>query len=201
MSRAERPRVLILGGGFAGVGAAQKLEGRASRRRARRPARLPHLPAAPLPARDRAAGDERGRASAPRPVPRPANMTIHKTAVTRHRPREAEVRFDERGAASPTTISCSGSAPKSTSSAPTERLTTRFPMYTLADAVRLQEPCPRAVGGGRPRPEPGRGRRAQRRRRRRRPDRRRDGRCVRRALPRPSSRKRLPGISQTPKHG
>ena len=73
----QRRRVLILGGGFAGIGAAAQAEGRRRRRRAGRPARLPHLPAAPVPGRDRPARARRGRASAARPVPRPAE---------RHRP-------------------------------------------------------------------------------------------------------------------
>ena len=57
-SGSGRPLVLILGGGFGGVGAAQKLEGRRRGRRARRPARLPHLPAAAVPVRDRPARHE-----------------------------------------------------------------------------------------------------------------------------------------------
>ena len=47
----ERPRVLVLGGGFAGIGATEA-EGCGRRRGGRRQARLPHLPAAAVPADD-----------------------------------------------------------------------------------------------------------------------------------------------------
>ena len=67
-----------------------------------------------------------------------------------------------------------------------------FPMYTLAGRRAAEGPRARAVGGGRPRPVARRRRRAQRRRRRRRADRRRDGRRAGRALP-GELRQGLPG--------
>ena len=73
-----------------------------------------------------------------------------------------------------------------------------FPMYTLADAVRLKEHVLRAVGGGRPGPVARRRRRAERRRRRRRPDRRRERRRAGRALPQ-QLRRGLPGRSRQDK--
>ena len=59
-----------------------------------------------------------------------------------------------------------------------------FPLYTLADAVRLEEPCPEDVGSGRSQAGADRRRRPEHRRRRRRPNRDRDRGRARGALPR-----------------
>ena len=64
-----RPRVLVLGGGFGGLGAARKLEKADVDVVARRRERLPQLPADALPAGDRAARHDGGRALAARPLP------------------------------------------------------------------------------------------------------------------------------------
>ena len=158
-------------------------EGRGRRRRAGRPARLPHVPAAALPGRHRPARDR------PRSATRCATCSttsrtsrVHEATVTGIDLDAREVAFAEMAplaydylvlALGPSVnfFGVEGAAEHA------------FPLYTLADAVRLKEHMLERVGGGRPRPGAGGRRRAQRRRRRRRPDRRRERRRPRRAVP------------------
>ena len=159
-------------------------EGRRRRRRARRQARLPHVPAAPLPARHRPARDRRRRASAARPLPRaaerrrpPGRRDGRSTSPARevHFAEMAPLAYDYLVLALGAAVNFFGTEGAAEHA---------FPMYTLADAVRLKEHVLRRVGGGGQGPGARRGRRAQRRRRRRRPDRRRERRRAGRALPR-----------------
>ena len=136
----RRPRVLILGGGFAGIGAARKLKRRRRRRRARRPARLPHLPAAPLPGRDRPARD--GRRSAIRSATSSTSSRtsrVHQATVTAIDLDAARGAVRGDGAARLRLPRARRSARRSTSSAREGAAEHAFPMYTLADAVRLKE--------------------------------------------------------------
>ena len=93
----QRPRVLVLGGGFAGVGCGARAEEGGRGRRGRRQARLPHLPAAPLPGRDGPAGAGGGRAPAARPLRRPEERPRPRRLRHRDRPRppRGPVRGDE----------------------------------------------------------------------------------------------------------
>ena len=138
-TEARRPRVVILGGGFAGIGAAQKLKKADVGRRARRQARLPHLPAAAVPARDGPARDQRRRTLAARPRPRTRTTpTVHKATVTAIDLDAREVQFAEMApltydylvlglGAEVNFFGTEGAAEHA------------FPMYTLPDAVRLKE--------------------------------------------------------------
>ncbi len=111
-------------------------EGRRRRRRARRPARLPHLPAAALPGRDRPARARRRsgiRCATSSTTSRTSR--VHQDAVT-------AIDLDARAGAvrarwrrSPTTTSCSRSAPRSTSSASRARPSTR------SRCTRSPTPC------------------------------------------------------------
>ena len=188
-TEAPRPVVLVLGGGFAGIGAARALK-------------KADVDVVLVDAHDyhtfqpllyQVATDlletVRGRPPAARPLPR---------AAERHRP---------RGDGPRRSISSSGRC-SSTDMDPLSydylvlALGARveffgvegaadhaFPMYTLADAVRLKEHVLREVGGGRQGPGADRRRRAQRRRRRRRPHRHRERGRAGGALPQRTSRR------------
>ncbi len=167
-------------------------EARARRRGrgARGSPRLPHLPAAPLPARHRPARDDGGRALAPRPARAPRDVGAHgggdrgrprRTRGALRRPRADRLRLPRlrpRGAGE---LLRDGG-----------RARARVPDVHAAQRGPAEGPSPRALGDRRPRPGAGRGRRAEHRRRGRRADRRRDGGRGRRALPR-GLRLRLPG--------
>ena len=178
----ERPRVLVLGGGFAGIGAARKLKERRRRRRARRSARLPHLPAVAVPAGDGAARDDGRRTLAPR---------SRQESGQRHDPQGADHRDRPRGEGSPLRRSRAHHLrlprlrPRGAGELLRDgwRCRARVSHVHAARRDQAQGPRPRALGGG------GQGQRARRRRRadgrrgRRRADRRRDGGSPRRALP------------------
>ena len=135
----RRPRVVILGGGFAGVGAAHEAEGRRRRRRAGGQARLPHVPAAPVPVSPPACSRP------PRSATRCAtSSTTRTTPPSTRRPSPAvdldarEVRFAELTpltydylvfalGAEVNFFGTEGAAEHA------------FPMYTLPDAVRLKD--------------------------------------------------------------
>ena len=177
----SRPRVLVLGGGFAGVGAVQEAEEGEGRCRAGRPARLPHLPAAPLSARDRLARDDRRRALPPRPRPRSGQHHGPPRQRDGDRPRRARgaVRRDR---------ATDVRLPRPRTGRGGQLLRrrrgsrARVPDVHAAARTAPQGTRARALGGGRQGPEPRRRRRAQRRRRGRRADRRRDGGRAGRAL-------------------
>ncbi len=157
-------------------------EGRRCRRGARRPARLPHLPAAPLPGRHRSARDERGRSRAPRPLPRPAERHRPPGDRLRHRPRAEAGQLRGDGAAR-LRLSRPGARGEGELLRDARGSRARLPDV---HARRRRAPArarARALGGGRPRSLADRRRRAQRRHRRRRPDGRRERRRARRALP------------------
>ena len=135
----KRPRVLILGGGFAGIGAAQKLHEGRRRGRARRPPRLPHLPAAALPARDRPPRDHGGRPLAARPARAPGER--HRPPGDGHR-RSISTRARSASTASRrsrTTTSSSASAPRSTSSGPRVRRSTPSRCTRCRTPIRLKD--------------------------------------------------------------
>ena len=87
------------------------------------------------------------------------------------------------GRRSPTTTSCSRSGAQVNFFGVEGAAEHAFPMYTLADAVRLKEHVLERWEAADQRPVARRGRGAQHRHRRRRPDRRRERRRARRALP------------------
>ena len=121
-------------------------EGRRRRRRPRRQAQLPHLPAAPLPGRDRPARGRRGRASAARPLPRPAQRDR-----APRRPRRAStwprapcssrswtpLAYDYLVLGLGAGVNFFGTEGAAEHA---------FPMYTLADAVRLRDARARRSG-------------------------------------------------------
>ena len=132
-------RVVIVGGGFAGLGCA--LTARRPRRRPRhadRPQQLPPVPAAALPGGDLAAGRHRHRALAARGVRRPGQR--RRQARRDHRRRHGNSNRDDRATASrgPATRSCWPPARSRTSSAPRARPENSFPLYSLDDATRLR---------------------------------------------------------------
>ena len=178
----ERPRVLILGGGFAGVGAAQKL------RRADAEVVLvdrhdyhtfqPLLYQFATGLLETTAVGHSLRDL----LQRQDNTTVHQATVTGVDLDAREVHFDELApmtydflvlglGAEVNFFGTDGAAEHA------------FPMYTLPHARSPQGSPARAVGGRRPRPEPGGRRRAQHRHRRRGTDGGGDRRGDRRALP------------------
>ena len=190
--RWRRPRVLILGGGFAGIGAAREPEDADAdvvlvdqhdyhtfqpllyqvATTCSSTARSAH------PLRD--LFHDQPNAWCTRPRSPASTSSAARCSSTRWR-------------RSATTTSSSRSAPRSTSSASTGAPEHAFPLYTLADAMRLRSTCSSA--GRRPTgTRPGRRRRAQRRRGRRRADRGRERRRARRALP-PDFAEDYPGIA------
>ena len=178
----DRPRIVVLGGGFGGRRSGQEAEGCRRRRPARRQARLPHVPAAPVPGRDRPPRAAHGRPSAPRPVPRPSERQGEAGDGHRDRPGQAQgvVRRDEARLVR---------LPRARARGDREFLRgRRRPQARVPDVHAARRRAPegsraRTLGGGGPRPGPGRRRRAQRRHRRRRPDRGRERRRARRAVP------------------
>ena len=133
------PRVLILGGGFAGIGAARTLKDAdvdvvlVDQHDYHTFQPLLYQLATGLLEHDRR------RAFAARPRPRAGQRDRSSRRRHRDRPRGARGPVRAARADRRTTTSCSGSAPRSTSSGPRARRTHAFPMYTLADAVRLNE--------------------------------------------------------------
>ncbi len=181
-SGSGRPRVVVLGGGFAGLGAARKLEKAdvdvvlvdAHDYHTFQP--LLYQLATGLIETTAVGHSLRDLFHAP------GERAVHQASVSAIDLEAREVQFAEMAplpydylviglGAGVQFFGCKG-APEHA-----------FPMYTLDDALRLQRARPRAVGGGRPRPVARRRRRAQRRRRRRRPDGRRERRRAGRALP------------------
>ena len=127
------------------------------------------------------------------------NVTVHEAEVTGIDLAGREVQFADM-APLPTTTSSSPSAPGSSSSASTGAAEHAFPMYTLADAVRLKDHVLETVGGGRQGPGAGGRRGAQRRHRRRRAHRHRERRRPGRAVPQ-QLRPGLPGASRRTRRG
>ena len=196
----RRPRVVILGGGFAGVGAAHEAEACRRRRRADRQAQLPHVPAAPVPMRLRPPRDHRRGARAARPGPRPGQRD-HPPG-DRHRGRSGRARGAVRG---------SGTAdvrlPRVRPRGRGELLRdgrgggARVPDVHAPRRHAAQEPHPGALGGGRPGSRARGRRRAQHRRRGRRCDGGRERRRARRALPRQLRQGLSEGVpGQGPRH-
>ncbi len=137
---AGRPIVLILGGGFAGIGAARKLKDADVDVVLVDKHNYPHLPAAPLPGRDRPARDVGRRPSAARPLPRPAERRRPSGHRDRDRSRRSSrSQFDEMAPIAYDYLVLGARRRASTSSAPKGAAEHAFPMYTLADAVRLRE--------------------------------------------------------------
>ena len=190
-SAPPRPRVLILGGGFAGVGAAQKLEHADAEvvlvdrhdYHTFQPllyqlaSGLLETTAVGHSLRD-LVGDQK-------------NTTVHKATVTGGRPRRAGGPL-RRAPADRLRLPRLRSGSRGQLLRHRGRRRARVPDVHAAARRPPQGPPARALGGRRPRPEPGRGRRAERRRRRRRADRSGDRRRARRALP-GGLRQRLPG--------
>ena len=182
MASDGRPRVLILGGGFAGVGAAQKLEKAdadvvlVDRHDYHTFQPLLYQLATGLLETTAVGHSLRDLLS------RHDNTTIHKAQVTRDRPREADrrVRGDRADL-----LRLPRLRPRRRGQLlrHRRRARSRLPDVHASPCGPLQGPPARALGGRRPRSEPDRGRRSQRGRGRRRADRSRDGRRARRALP------------------
>ena len=134
-----RPHVLVLGGGFGGVGAARKLKD------AEVDVTLvdQHDYHTFQPLLYQVATDlletVRVRPSAARPVPRAAERHRPRGHGDRHRPRPPRGAVRGDGAAHLRLPRRWRSAPGSTSSGSRAQTSTRFPMYTLADAVRLKD--------------------------------------------------------------
>ena len=123
-------------------------EGRRRRRRPGRPARLPHLPAAALPARDRPARDDGRRALAPRPRHRTRTTRVHKAPVTAIDLEAREVQFDETGAAR---LRLPRARPRRRGQLLRDRgrRRARVPDVHAARRGPAQGARPRALGGGR----------------------------------------------------
>ena len=139
MSSNGRPRVLILGGGFAGVGAAQKLKDAdadvvlVDRHDYHTFQPLLYQLATGLLETTAVGHSLRDL------LARHDNTTIHKASVTAIDLDAADGRASTRSRRSRTTISSSASAPRSTSSARPGAPEHAFPMYTLPHAVHLKD--------------------------------------------------------------
>ena len=145
------------------------------RRGDRRRARLPHVPAAAVPGRDRPARAADGRPPAARPrATSRRTRRVHNDAGRRRSTSTArEVQLRRAGAAR-LRLPRARARRRGQLLRRRGRGGARVPALHAARRRAPQGPRARALGGGRPRPEPDRRRRAERRRRRRRPDRRRD---------------------------
>ena len=145
--QALRPRVLVLGGGFAGVGAARKLK------EADAEVVLvdEHDYHTFQPLLYQVATDllehVGGRASAARPLPRPAERRRPPDQGHGDRPRRAGGAVRRDGAAR-VRLPRAGARRRGQLLRGRRRAEHAFPMYTLADAVRLKEHVLRNVGGG-----------------------------------------------------
>ena len=190
----QRRRVLILGGGFAGIGAARKLKDAdvdvvlVDRHDYHTFQPLLYQVATDL------LETRRGRPSAARPVPRSAERRGapgHGDADRPRGPRGAVRGDDTDPLRLPRPRARRAGQLLRRRRAPAEHA---FPLYTLADAVRLKEHILRKWEAADRDPALVARRRAQRRRRRRRPDRRRERRRPRRAL----SQQLRQGLSRHP---
>ena len=149
-AREQRKRVLILGGGFAGIGAARKLKDadvdvvlvdRTTTTRS-----------SPCSTRSRPA------CSTPRPWAILCATSFHDQRTAVHRDTVTAIDLEARDGRSsrswrrsPTTTSCSGSAPRSTSSGSRAPRSTRS-RCTPCPTPAAQGARPAPLGGGRPRP-------------------------------------------------
>ena len=175
MSAGEHRHVVIVGGGFAGLGCAQRLaEHDDVRRHADRPQQLPPVPAAALPGGDLAAGAQRHRALTAIGVRRPEERRRQARRDLRGRPRRENRDVDRRRA-----MGCGRARARGRLAAELLRHAGRRGELVPAVLARRRHAAavadPRHLRAGRPRPEADRARRAELRDRRRRADRRRGG--------------------------
>ena len=182
MTDARPPRVLILGGGFGGIGAARKLKGAdVDVVLVDRHDYHTFQPLLYQVATDLLETSAVGHALRDLFHDQP-NVTVHQATVAAHRPRAEAGQLRGDGAARLR-------LPRPRARGEGELLRhARGGRARLPDVHALRRRAPararaRALGGGRPRSLADRRRRAQRRHRRRRPDRRRERRRARRALP------------------
>ena len=124
------------------------------------------------------------------------NVTVHQATVDRDRPRDAQRCSSRRCRALTYDYLVLALGAEVNFFGVKGAAEHAFPLYTLADAVRLTEHVLRPLGGGRPGSVARRRRRAERRRRRRRADRGRERRRAGRALPRRTSRRTIPTVPQ-----
>ena len=147
-TEARRPRVVVLGGGFAGIGAARALKDvDADVVLVDEHDYHTFQPLLYQLATDLLETEVVGHPLRDLFHEQP-NVAVHQDAVTGIDLAGRQVQLRRDGAARPTTTSSSRSAPEvnffGTEGAPEHA----FPMYTLADAVRLKEHVLRTVGGG-----------------------------------------------------
>ena len=116
----------------------QARQGRRGRRAGRQP-RLPHVPADAVPGGHRPARRRRGRPPAARPVPRPAERRGSHGHGDLARPRKRRGRSSTTWLRSSSITSSWGLVRKSNFFGVEGAEEHAFPMYTLADAVRLKE--------------------------------------------------------------
>ena len=133
-----RPRVLILGGGFAGIGAAQALAKADARGRGRRRARLPHVQAAPLPVRDRPPGADGRRPPAARPREEAGKHARAQDTIEAIDLEAREVRFGELKPLSYDSLVLAVGAEVNFFGVQ-GAADHAFPLYTLPDAMRLKD--------------------------------------------------------------
>ena len=164
-----RRHVVIVGGGFAGLGCARRLaDARGRSRDADRPQQLPPVPAAALPGGDFAAGAQRHRALAARGVRRPGQRRRQAGRDLRRGPGTQDRHRQRRRASGPATRWSWRPARSRTSSAPRARPSTRSRSTRSTTRHRAAVADPRAVRAGGPRPGADQARRAELRDRRRR---------------------------------
>ena len=145
------PSVVIVGGGFAGVGCAKELAKHDVAGHAARPQQLPPVPAAALPGGHRRAGADRRRPPAARRSSgrtRPSTSSSSRSPASTRRPARSRPPTARR---SPATTSCWRPARGRTSSARPGAEQHAFPLYSVA---RRQARCAPACSRCSRRPTP-----------------------------------------------